>query len=224
LETVAEVFFERLIMPMPNTKPEQDLMNDGPGLKQRNRETAAVSTAVMPASGASGTVAKPASPPAAVDKVNRGKFGSKPGEKRINVSDMTKPLGVLHTGTDYVPKTGNYTLQKGEAVVSKEKNKMNPYAKITDGDKKSKKEISHIKTSKTHDGKYTHEHHHTHPEHHPVEHHVSDNQEKMIDHMQEHMGEPNPGEAEANAGQSGVPEAGAGPAQAQGGALGMGGQ
>lgn len=183
-------------MPMPNKKPEQDLMNDGPGLKQRNRETAAVSTAVMPASGAtSGTVAKPASPPTSVDKVNRGKFGSKPGEK--SVSEM-KALGVLHKGTDYVPKTGNYTLQKGEAVVSKEKNKMNPYAKITEGDKKPKKEIKRIITHKSHDGKLIHTHEHHHPEHHENETHVSSNMAEMHDHMEKHAGMPNEGETPAD--------------------------
>lgn len=77
-----------------------------------------------------------------------------------------------------------------------------------------KKEIEHIKTKKGKSGGYVHEHHHTHPAEHPMETHVSADQDAMMDHMMQHMGTPNPGEAEADAGQSGAPAAGAAPAQA----------
>lgn len=69
-----------------------------------------------------------------------------------------------------------------------------------------KKEIKHIITSKAANGGFVHEHHHTHPEHHKAETHISPDMDALHDHMEEHMGEPNPGEAEANAGQSGIPE------------------
>ena len=71
---------------------------------------------------------------------------------------------------------------------------------------KPKKEIKEIRTRKAKSGGYVHEHHHTHPEHHPAEEHVSPDQDAMVEHMMQHMGEPNPGEAEADAGQSGIPE------------------
>src|ERR1019366_8293073 len=64
-----------------------------------------------------------ANPPQQVDKIHSGaKFGDKPGEKRINVDQFTKPLGSFKHGTDYVPKTGNYQLHEGEAVTPKEDN------------------------------------------------------------------------------------------------------
>lgn len=78
---------------------------------------------------------------------------------------------------------------------------------------KPKKEIEHIRTRKAKSGGYIHEHHHTHPEHYPPESHVSADQDAMVDHMMSHMGEPNPGEAEADAGESGIPEAAAAGAQ-----------
>ena len=68
-----------------------------------------------------------------------------------------------------------------------------------------KKEIHHISTRKAGKG-YIHEHHHTHPEHHKMEEHTSADQDGMVDHMMQNMGQPNPGEAEADAGQSGIPQ------------------
>jgi hypothetical protein len=65
---------------------------------------------------------------------------------------------------------------------------------------KPKKEIDHIKTYKSHNGDHIHEHHHTHPEHHPVEKHTTRGDDEMTDHMLQHMGTPNPGEPEADAG------------------------
>jgi hypothetical protein len=56
--------------------------------------------------------------PVAMDKVNPGaKYGDRPGEKRINVSDMMKSLPSYKDGTPSVPKTGPAILHKGEAVV-----------------------------------------------------------------------------------------------------------
>lgn len=92
----------------------------------------------------------------------------------------------------------------------------NPYAGAASalgGGDKPKKEVKEIRTRKSDNGKYIHEHHHTHPEHHKMEEHVSNNQDEMVEHMMTHMGTPNPGEADADAGQSGIPgDAGAAPA------------
>jgi hypothetical protein len=72
-----------------------------------------------------------------------------------------------------------------------------------------KKEIHHISTRKAGKG-YIHEHHHTHPEHHPMTEHTSADQDGMVEHMMQNMGQANPGEAEADAGQSGIqPQTGA---------------
>jgi hypothetical protein len=161
--------------------------------------------------------AAPATPTstASMDKVNTGKYGSKPGENRIDVSNMTKPLGSYKDGTDYVPKTGNYKLHEGEAVKSKKENMLDHLKDALAGaekPEKPKKEIKAIHTRKVKgkDGKssYIHEHHHTHPEVHPMEEHVSADHDSMIEHMMQHMGEPNEGENEAEAGQSGIEEQG----------------
>jgi len=158
------------------------------------------------------------SPVMGVDKIHpKAKFGDKPGEKRIDVSSMTKPLGSLKKGTDHVDKTGTYKLHKGEAVIPAEKNPMNPYSKITESDKKPmKKSLKSIHTRKAKDGSYIHEHHH-HAPHAGMEHmeeHTSPDMAAMKAHMDEHapsiMAQPEP----TPAGQTG--------AEAQGAALGMG--
>jgi hypothetical protein len=98
-----------------------------------------------------------------------------------------------HTGVDVVPRTGLAHLQKGEAVIPKKDNPMvNPYAGITKGDKKPKKEIREISTTKSHDGKMIHVHKHHHPEHHPDETHVSNDMGDLHSHMEDHMGTPSP--------------------------------
>jgi hypothetical protein len=125
------------------------------------------------------------------------------------------------TGTDYVPKTGPAILHKGEAVLKKSDadvhraHKFDVGGELGGSEAKPKKEIDHIKTKKAKSGGYVHTHVHTHPEHHPDEQHVSASQDDMVNHMMDHMGEPNPGEAEADAGQSGIP-AGANAAGAAG--------
>jgi hypothetical protein len=169
---------------------------------------------------------KPIIPKATPPSVNPNKvdpksqYGTRPGEQRISdseIKDMSRPLGSFKKGTNYVPHTGVALLHKGEAVIPAKENKMADMDKTYEmvkgmsKEEKPKKEIAHIKTSKAKSGGYVHEHHHTRPEHHPMETHVSSTQDAMADHMMQHMGEPNPGEAEADAGQSGVPAAGAAP-------------
>jgi hypothetical protein len=158
---------------------------------------------------------KAESPTSNADKLHpNSKYGDNPGEQRIDVSDMTKPLVQSYKkGTVHVPKTGEAILHEGEAVIPAKENPMNDtYAMVKNmgRDEKPKKEIAHIKTSKAHSGGYVHEHHHTRPEHHPMETHVTADQDAMANHMMQHLGEPNPGEADASAGAP--PTAGAPPA------------
>lgn len=122
-------------------------------------------------------------------------------------------MPVFHKGTEYVPHTGPAMLEKGEKVIPKEQN-MSAFDGASDvlgGTEKSKpkKVLKAIHTRKVHGkgGKssYIHEHHFTHPEHHKMEEHASANQDEMVSHMMDHMGEQNPGEQEADAGQ-GAPQ------------------
>jgi hypothetical protein len=84
-------------------------------------------------------------------------------------------------------------------------------------EEKPAKVLHHIRTRKAGKG-YIHEHHFTHPTHNTEE-HTSPDQDGMVDHMLTHLGNENPGEAEADAGQSGIPPAAQTPlAAATGGA------
>ena len=56
--------------------------------------------------------------PSPKDKVGRGKYGSRPGEQRIDTSAMMKPLGSFKKG-GHVKKTGVYKLHKGERVLNR---------------------------------------------------------------------------------------------------------
>ena len=150
-------------------------------------------------------------------------------DKPLPSQSAPKPKSVpkYHEGSDYVPETGKAVLKKGEAVLNTEdanklreaKGKgMNTSSAVKSvaselGGKTEtpKKEIKHIITRKAHGGKgHIHTHVHTHAAH-PDEEHVTSGDDEMAEHMMQHMGEPNPGEAEADAGQSGIPAAGAAP-------------
>jgi hypothetical protein len=130
-------------------------------------------------------------------------------------------MPVFHDGIDNVPSTGPAMLEKGEKVLDKHeaaqvrkgkgmanKSMESAAAALSGGKKeeKPKKEIKHIETKKAHNGGFIHKHVHTAPEHHPDEEHISKDQDEMANHMLQHMGSPNPGEAEADAGQSGIPD------------------
>lgn len=75
-----------------------------------------------------------------------------------------------------------------------------------------KKHKFHKTTGQLHkDGSVTVEHHHKDGAHLNVK-HAAPSLDHLHDSMQEHLGTPNPGEAEADAGQHGIPEAQATPA------------
>ena len=166
-------------MPAP-----QDIMNDGPGLRQRARETKAVQNTVAPEI----TKAPPATPPQNVDKIHpTAKFGSKKGEARLPVDQWMKPLTSYEDGVASVPETGPAILHKGEKVTPAKENPMKDLFSMVPGkgSEKHKKEIKHIVTSKTHDGKYLHKHVHHHPSH-EDETHVSNDLAALKDHMAAH--------------------------------------
>jgi hypothetical protein len=164
----------------------------------------------------SGTTAAESAPSpnvtAPMDKINKGsaaKFGSRPGEKRLDVSEMTKPLIKYHTGTPYVPKTGPAILKKGEAVIAAEHNPMNPenlYDKVPGMMPKPKKEMSHMMIRKAKGGHVV-EHHFTHPADHKMEEHVMTNMAALHNHLEKHMGTPNQGEESVAAGAPGAASA-----------------
>lgn len=72
---------------------------------------------------------------------------------------------------------------------------MNPYEKITSGDKKPKKEIHKIEITKSDNGKHIVTHKHHHPEHYKDEMHVMEDMGHLHNHMEDHAGTPNDGEA-----------------------------
>lgn len=72
------------------------------------------------------------------------------------------------------------------------------------GDTKSPKVIKHISVRKNHAGTgHIIEHHHTNPMDHQMEEHTTQGDDQMVGHMMDHIGTPNPGEAEADAGNPG---------------------
>jgi hypothetical protein len=130
------------------------------------------------------------------------------GEMSIENAPLKTPDGDTHlppkikTGPD-TPKLRRlpkhtHVYDRGGVVAPAKDTKMaemNPYAKITAGDKKPKKEIKTIETRRTHDGKTVHVHKHHHPEHHPDEEHVSTSMADIHKHADDHMGTPNDGES-----------------------------
>ena len=169
---------------MPNL-PVQDIMHEGPGLRDRARETAAVTDAALPRNDAPAVK----SPPSKVDLISStAKFGDRGKEKRLDKDTTdTRPLGSFKHGTAYVPKTGNYKLHEGEAVTPAKDNMKNMYSKITEGDAKPKKEIKEMRVKKTHDGKHVVTHVHHHPMH-EDETHVADTAKDLAAHMAAHAG------------------------------------
>ena len=156
----------------------------------------------------SGDDSASATPPAApAPKTDSGaRYGDKAPEKRIDTSTYTKTLGSYEHGTPHVPKTGIYKLHKGEAVIPKEKNPMNPFAKITSGDKKPRKALKALHVHATDNKKHIVTHKHHHPEHHPDTTHAMDSAAEVGQHVAENA--PNI-EPQAPSMDEGAPAAGA---------------
>ena len=77
---------------------------------QMNRAGEQAASGAPTAPPVKGTSATPVNP-------NAPKYGSRSGEKRIDTTEMTKPLGSFAKGTNSVPQTGVYKVHKGEKVV-----------------------------------------------------------------------------------------------------------
>lgn len=105
-------------------------------------------------------------------------------------------------GTDNVPKTGPAILHKGEAVLKK--SDAEQYRKVLglskmagkDAEAKPSKKVKEVRIRKGSEGGYIVENHHENPMEHPMTEHPYENQDAMLDHVMEHMGEPNDGEEE----------------------------
>lgn len=128
-----------------------------------------------------------------------------PSPRSVTSGEPAHMLGSFKHGTDYVPKTGAYKLHEGEKVIPKEKNMKDIMSMTASGmggkSEAPKKEIKEMRIRKSHSGGHIIEHHHHHPEHHPMEEHTTKNMDELHDHMEDHSGSENPGEAEADAGQ-----------------------
>ena len=124
------------------------------------------------------------------DKVNAKPYGSRPGEKRIDTSGMTKPLGSYKHGTSRVPKTGNYTLHEGEAVIPAEKNPMNATDAMAgiSGKKAPRKALKSMHVTATDNKKHIVTHKHHHPEHHPDTTHAMDSPAEVGAHIAANAG------------------------------------
>jgi hypothetical protein len=147
----------------------------------------------------------------------KARYGARPGEKRIDTTSMTKPLGSFEKGTSHVPKTGIYKLHEGEAVIPKDKNMDSMKDKMMDslgGEKKPKKEIKEMHIRKTANGKHIVTHKHHHPEHHPDEEHSMEDMGALHQHMEDHAGTPNDGEGAESAPPAGAAQMTAAPSPA----------
>jgi hypothetical protein len=71
---------------------------------------------------------------------------------------------------------------------------------------KPAKKIKEIRHRHGADGSHIFEHHHTHPEHHPMEEHTAPHDDAAIEHFMQNATQPAEGQAEAEAGQHGIPE------------------
>jgi hypothetical protein len=132
------------------------------------------------------------------EPVGIGERPFEPTRSRLPMNPIERPvMPMFHDGTDYVPHTGPAILEKGEAVIPKEKN-MEAVRDVLGGHQpiKAHKRIKEMVHSKSHNGKHiiVHKHHspHDHPSHDEV--HALDNMSDVHDHMEAHAGTPNEGE------------------------------
>jgi hypothetical protein len=101
-------------------------------------------------------------------------------------------------------------------MADKKKNSAHEAAKETLGgasEAKPAKKVKEIHVKHAANGGHIIKHVHTHPDHHPDEEHTTKGDDELADHVTSAMGQPNPGEAEADAG---TPDAGAGAAASAG--------
>lgn len=134
--------------------------------------------------------------PPTSDKMHpKAKYGDQPGEKRMDVKDMVKPLGVMHKGGT-IPETGAYVMKKGEHVMTPEKHDMMKNAMSLaatalsneeDKPAEPKKQVKEMRIRKGASGGNIIEHHHMMPHLHPMEEHTAKDMAELHDHMDKHM-------------------------------------
>lgn len=136
------------------------------------------------------------------DKVNpSGKYGDKPGEKRIDTAPMVKPLGKMHKGGT-VPKTGPYIMKAGEKVLTPEKHdKLKAaldmakdamaHGEPDADDMMPAKKVKRMSIRKADKGGFIMNHMH-HPPHEMPEHdeeHITPDMDGLKAHLDQHFGE-----------------------------------
>src|SRR5689334_18835515 len=107
---------------MANLFKQAKALASGPpdaGIVARSNAIAEYSRATAP----NAPVQAPSKPASGGPPMNpKAKYGDRPGEKRIDTSQMTKPLGSYKKGGK-VKKTGLYKLHKGERVLNAKQTK-----------------------------------------------------------------------------------------------------
>jgi hypothetical protein len=178
--------------------------NQGPGMGKELGEKLKMQSDVEKSLHPTGAPAKPepvGGAPASWEHVNQPKYGAGPGEKRIDTSTMTKPLGQMHKGGT-VPKTGPYIMKAGEKVLTPEQHghitsalSLAQSALSHEPEKQPEvpKDIHEMHVRKADNGGFVVKHIHKHFEH-PPEEHVHANMDSLHDHLEQHWGEPNDGE------------------------------
>ena len=167
---------------------------------------------------------KPAAAAAAGEKMNSGaRYGDRPGEKRIDVKDMVKPLGVPVYDKGGKVKKANLKdgkhqvaiLKEGERVLTEKQNKKyekkgekvmaTPYDMVS-APKKAPKVVHHHEYSKTHNGKHVVTHKHHDPSH-KDETHMFDKFSDAAEHMNANPPQPEPEAPAAAPAAGGAPTA-----------------
>ena len=166
---------------------------------------------------------KPAAAAAAGEKMNSGaRYGDRPGEKRIDVKDMVKPLGVPVYDKGGKVKKANLKdgkhqvaiLKEGERVLTEKQNKKyekggkvmaTPYDMVS-APKKAPKVVHHHEYSKTHNGKHVVTHKHHDPSH-KDETHMFDKFSDAAEHMNANPPQPEPEAPTAAPAAGGAPAA-----------------
>lgn len=146
------------------------------------------------------------------DPEEKKKFIAEQGTKEADKGDLSvsaytglstgAALKGYKNGTDSVPKTGPAILHKGEAVLKKSDaehyRKVLGLSKLSgkDAEERPSKKVKEVRIRKGSEGGYIVENHHENPMEHPMTEHPYEDQDAMLDHVMEHMGEPNDGEEE----------------------------
>lgn len=140
--------------------------------------------------------------PSPVDKTGtQGPYGSGPGEKRIDVKDMVRPLGQMHSGGT-VPKDGAYNMKAGEKVLTPEQHgqlhnamslAQSALSHEAPPEPPKPAKMGHTFSARKLDDKTFHVRKgHTSPGDHPDEEATAPDMKGLIKHLQDHFGKDEP--------------------------------